>query len=94
MDGLSRGIEGTNTMSFIRKTQVPKDRMVTYARLCCDYRPQKSEPYRCRITVGGDWTDHVGEVSTKTADLTTIKCLLNSVGRMGNKRKLNIVDSE
>jgi hypothetical protein len=79
MDGLLRGIKGTNTMSFIHKTQVPKDCMVTYARFCCDYRPQKSEPYRCRITVGGDQTNYVGEVSTKTADLTTIKCLLNSV---------------
>jgi hypothetical protein len=88
MDGLSRGNEGTNTMSFIRKTQVPKDRMVTYARFCCDYRPQKSERYQCRITVGGDRTDYEGDISTKTADLTTIKCLLNSVvvGMSGNLR--------
>jgi hypothetical protein len=79
MDGLPCGIEGTNTMSFIRKNQLPPDRMVTYARFCCDYRPQKSEPYRCRITIGGDRTDYMGEVSTKTADLTTTKCLLNIV---------------
>ena len=79
MAGLPRGIKGTNTMSFIRKDEVPQGRMVTYARFCCDFRPQKSEPHRCRITVGGDRTDYIGEVSTKTADLTTIKCLLNSV---------------
>jgi hypothetical protein len=79
MAGLPRDIAGTNTMSFIRKDQVPQGRMVTYAHFCCDFRLQKSEPYRCRITIGGDRTDYVGEVSTKTADLTTIKCLLNSV---------------
>jgi hypothetical protein len=35
MAGLPRGIKGTNTMSFIRKDEVPKDRVVTYARFCC-----------------------------------------------------------
>jgi hypothetical protein len=79
MAGLPHGIDGTNTMSFIRKDEVPTGRMVTYAQFCCDFRPQKSEPHQCRITVGGDRTDYVGEVLTKTADLTTIKCLLNSV---------------
>jgi hypothetical protein len=34
MTGLPRGIEGTNTMSFIRKDEVPAGRMVTYARFC------------------------------------------------------------
>jgi hypothetical protein len=72
MVGLPRGIAGINTMSFIRKDEAPSGCMVTYARFCCDFRPQKSEP-------GGDRTDYVGEVSKKTADLTTIKCLLNSV---------------
>jgi hypothetical protein len=66
-------------VSFIRKEQVPHSRMVIYARFCCDFRPHKSGPYWCGITVGGDQTDYVGEVSTKTADLMTIKCLLNSV---------------
>jgi hypothetical protein len=79
MTGLKRGINGTQTMRFIYKHQVPKGRKVTYARFCCDFRPQKDEPNRCRITVGGDRLDYPGEVATKTADMTTIKCLLNSV---------------
>jgi hypothetical protein len=32
MAGIPRGIDGTNTMSFIRKDEVPTGRMVTYAR--------------------------------------------------------------
>jgi hypothetical protein len=79
MTGLKREINGTQTMRFIYKHQVPKGRKVTYTRFCCDFRPQKTEPNRCRITVGGDRLDYPGEVATKTADMTTIKCLLNSV---------------
>jgi hypothetical protein len=79
MTGLKRGIHGTRTMHFIYKHQVPKGRKVTYARFCCNYRPQKDELNRCHITVGGDRLDYPGEVATKTANMTTIKCLLNSV---------------
>jgi hypothetical protein len=32
-----------------------------------------------RLTVGGDRIDYPGETSTKNADLTTSKCLWNSV---------------
>jgi hypothetical protein len=66
-------------MHFIHKHQVPNGRKVTYARFCCDYHPQKDEPNRCRITVGGYRLDYPGEATTKTADMTTIKCLFNSV---------------
>jgi hypothetical protein len=31
--------------------RIPKDRMVTYARIVVDYRPQKEDPNRVRITV-------------------------------------------
>ena len=29
---------------------IPKDRVVTYARIVVDYRPQKKDPNRVRIT--------------------------------------------
>ena len=77
--GLKRGIHGTETMEFIQKYEVPYDKKVTYAQFVCDYRPQKEEKERTRITVGGDRLDYQGEVSTKTAGFTTIKLLLNSV---------------
>ena len=76
--GLKRGIQGTENMKFIQKHEVPYDKKVTYARFVCDYRPQKEEKERTRITIGGDRLDYQGEVSTKTAGLTTIKLLLNS----------------
>ena len=66
-------------MKFIQKHEVPYDKKVTYAQFICDYRPQKEEKYRTIITLGGDRLYYQGEVSTKTAGLTTIKLLLNSV---------------
>ena len=32
---------------------IPKDRVVTYARIVVDYREQKKDPNRVRITAGG-----------------------------------------
>ena len=66
-------------MQLIQNYEVPNDKTVTYARFICDYRPQKEEKERTRITVRGDRLDYQGDMSTKTAGLTTIKLLLNSV---------------
>ena len=66
-------------MKFIQKHEVPYDKKFTYVRFICDYRSQKEEKERTRITVGGDRIDYQGDVSTKTEELTTINLLLNSV---------------
>jgi hypothetical protein len=52
--------------------------MPTYARFVCDYRPQKKESHCTWLTVGGNLIDYPGDVSTKTSDLTTSKCLWDS----------------
>jgi len=44
------------------------------------YRPEKIEnPYRTRITGGGDQLDYEGETSTNSASMLTIKIHQNSV---------------
>ena len=43
------------------------------------YRPQKLDPNRSRLTVGGDLIVCLYDVSTPTSDLPTIKILWNSV---------------
>ena len=63
-----RDIPGTDTIKFIRKYQVPKGRKVTYGRIVCTHRPQKSEPDRSRLTAGGDRLDSPVETSTPTAE--------------------------
>ena len=70
---------GSETMFFIPKHSIPKGRTVTYARVVCADRPEKTNPKRVRITCGGDRIEFPGDVSTKTADIVTVKVLLNSV---------------
>ena len=72
-------ILGTDTIHFIRITDMPADRRATYLRLVVADRPTKTNPRRVRFTVGGDRINYPGDVSTKTSGLTTAKLLLNSV---------------
>ena len=74
--------EGTNSifvMSHDEIKQIPKDRVVTYARIVVDFRPQKKDPNRVRMTAGGNLIKYPGELTTRTADLTTSKVIWNSV---------------
>ena len=52
---------------------------MTYARIVVDFRPQKTDPNRVRIIVGGNLIDYPYELTTRTADLTTSKVMWNSV---------------
>ena len=66
-------------MRFIHPSHIPPGRTATYACTVCEHRPQKAEQDRTRITVGGNLITYPGDVSTRTADLTTTKILLNAV---------------
>jgi hypothetical protein len=79
--GVGDRLKGTNTIFFIKHDDVPQDRRkdVTYGRIVVDVRPQKAEPERTRLTVGGNLINYPGEVSTATSDLTTAKLVINSV---------------
>ena len=73
--------KGTNTLFFIHKHDVPPDRWkdMTYARIVCNVRPQKAETNRTRLTMGGDKINVPMDCGTPTANLLTVKLLLNSV---------------
>ena len=71
-------MEPTNTIFFISRSKVPKNKRLTYARFVCSYHPQKAEPYRTRITIGGNLIDYPGNLSMKVANMTTFKILVNS----------------
>jgi hypothetical protein len=73
-----RYIPGTDTCFFVKLTNIPKDRKITYSKIVCDYKPHKQEKERVRLTVGGDRLDYPGDVATSTADITTLKILINS----------------
>ena len=65
-----------------RNKNIPKDRTVTYARVVVDYRPQKEDPNRVRITVGENLINYPGELTTRMANLVTAKVLWNSVSAL------------
>jgi hypothetical protein len=73
-----RDIPGTDTCFFIKLTNIPNDRNITYGKIVCDYKPHKKEKERVRLTVGGDKLNYSGDVATYTADITTFKILISS----------------
>eukprot|EP00804_Cyclotella_cryptica_P013280 CCRYP_007043-RA/>CCRYP_007043-RA protein AED:0.39 eAED:0.39 QI:0/0/0/1/0/0/3/0/598 len=79
-DGI-RDIPGTNTMQYIRKHDIPKDRLksVAYSKIFVVKRPHKKEKERTRLTVVGTYIDYPGNTAVPTSDLTTAKLLFNSV---------------
>ena len=46
--GLPGRVDGTNTLDFIAKSEVPSDRFkdVTYGQIVCNYRTEKEDPNR------------------------------------------------
>jgi hypothetical protein len=69
----------TNTIRFIRISNIPKGGKVTYGSFVVDIKDHKEEKERTRLTVGGDQIEYPGDKSTRTAGLTTAKILINSV---------------
>jgi hypothetical protein len=68
-----------NTIRFIRRSNTPKGRKVTYGSFVLDIKDHKEEKERTRLTVGGNQIEYPGDKSTRTAVLTTAKILINSV---------------
>jgi hypothetical protein len=60
---------------------IPKDRIVTYARVVVDHRPPKEDPNRIQITAGGNLINYPGDLIMRTVDSTMSKlhwnCMLS-----------------
>ena len=71
----------TKTIKFVNKSEIPREQRhdITYARIVCNERPEKKDPDRTRITMGGNRINYPGDCGTPTADILTVKLLLNSV---------------
>ena len=84
LDRLAQGFgttTGTNTVFFMCPQEIkniPNDRTIRFAQIVVDYRPRKDDPNRVQITLGGNLIEYPGELTTRTADLTTSKILCNS----------------
>jgi hypothetical protein len=76
------GTKGTDAIFVMDPKDVPnipKDQPPTYAKVVVAYYPQKEDPYQIRITAGGNLINYHGELTTRTADMTTAKLHWNSV---------------
>ena len=73
-----RDVKGTNTMFVIHRRNVPAHKTAAHVQMVADFRPQKPDPHRIRITIGGSKITVEYDVSTPTADLSTAKILINS----------------
>jgi hypothetical protein len=73
---------GTNTIFFICRNQVPCNRTkdVTYGLITCLIRLEKiDKPNRTRLVAVGDRVHYPGDAGMPTANLLTVKLLINSI---------------
>ncbi len=89
---MRRLVTTTETIFFKRKDEIPQDRRkdVIFGCIVCTYRPKKKAPYRTRITIGGNLINYPDDCGTPTADLLTVKLLLNSVISTDNAKFMSI----
>jgi hypothetical protein len=82
VQGMPGQVTGMDTIFFIPKNKVPRARAkdVTYGLITCLIRPEKTkEPNRTRLVAGGDKVHYSFNTGTPTANLLTVKLLINSV---------------
>ena len=74
-------VAGTNTFFLIDYKDIPlhKRKEICHTMVVCEVRPEKDDPDRTRITIGGNRICYPGDVGTNTASLELVKLLLNSV---------------
>lgn len=52
---------------------------MTNGKFVVDYHENKEEKERMRLSVGGVWNNYLEEVASLTADILTVKLMLNNV---------------
>jgi hypothetical protein len=82
------GQKGKNAMFVMTHNELAHvlqaGKKFTFANPVVDYRPQKEDPNRIRITAMGNLVSYEGESSVRTADISTAKIHWNSV--ISNKK--------
>ena len=71
--------KGMDVIQWIPKNEMPPHKKATYPRYTVAFRPEKEDPYRTRITAGGDKLEYYGDVTTHVAGMEAFKILSNSI---------------
>jgi hypothetical protein len=90
--GLPGIVNSTNTIAFIHKTSVPTERWknITYGCIVANFCPEKDDPFCIRLTVGRNRINFPGDCSIPTANMITVKILLNSFISTKNAKFMTI----
>ncbi len=74
-------VAGTNTFYIIDYKGIlsHKHKEICHTMVLCEVRPEKDDPDRTRITIGGNRICYPGNLGTNTASLELVKLLFNSV---------------
>ena len=75
----SKLIGGTNTIFFVSRHTILKDKKITYANFFCNIKLSKTETRRDCLTVGGDKLTYDCDSSSPAISLIDLKIHLNSV---------------
>lgn len=76
------GKEGMNAIFILPHVQIaaiPKSKAITYTRIIVDFRPQKEDPNRVRMTADGNFIKYAGKLAARTSDSSTAKILRNGI---------------
>ena len=79
-DDTGNRVKGTNNFFLIRFEDIFVDskKELTYTKVVCKVRPEKSDPNCKSITIGGNHINFTGDVGTPTASLNLVKLVFNS----------------
>ena len=70
---------GNKNIFFIPRNQVPTGQNITYENPVCDYIPLKYNPYRVRLTIGGDNIPYPSDSGSPAVTLLEAKIIFNRV---------------
>ena len=81
-------MKGTSTFRVICYDDIPRDKLsdICHTRVMCEYRPDKEDPNRTRITLAGRHICVPYDVSTPTGSLELVKMMINSVLSRRNEK--------
>jgi hypothetical protein len=87
-DPTKQRVAGTKIFRPIKFHDIPASQHhdVKYTRVVCEVRPQKEDPNRTCITIGGNRICYPGDCRTKTGSLKLTKTMFNSVLSRRNAR--------
>ena len=90
--GMPGQVEGTSTIFFIKKKDVPAHRWrdITYGRIMVNFRLTKDDPNRTRLAMGRDRIVYPGDCGMPTVNLLTVKLHQNSTISTMNARYMTI----